>query len=75
MSQPIEKLTFVMLTGKNYHLWVRQATFRLIGRDKLELVNGERPAPIIKKKLESQQKRRRKLLENGEEITTRCAAG
>jgi gag-polypeptide of LTR copia-type len=49
MSQPIEKLTFVMLTGKNYHLWVRQATFRLIGRDKLELVNGERPAPITKK--------------------------
>jgi hypothetical protein len=37
-----------MLTDKNYHLWARQATFRLIGRGKLELVNGERLAPIPK---------------------------
>jgi gag-polypeptide of LTR copia-type len=49
MSQLIEKLTSVMLTDKNYHLWARQATFGLIGRDKLELVNGERPNPIPKK--------------------------
>jgi hypothetical protein len=50
MSQPIEKLTSVMLTGKNYHMWTRQATFGLIGRDKIELVNDERPTPISKKK-------------------------
>jgi hypothetical protein len=39
----------VILTSKNYHLWTRQATFELIGHDKLELINGERPAPISKK--------------------------
>jgi hypothetical protein len=38
-----------MLTDKNYHMWARQATFGLIARDKLELVNGERPVPIPKK--------------------------
>jgi gag-polypeptide of LTR copia-type len=30
-----------MLDGKNYHMWARQVTFGLIGRDKLEYVNGE----------------------------------
>jgi hypothetical protein len=64
-----------MLTDKNYHMWARQATFGLIARDKLELVNGERPVPIPKKKQKSQQKRRRKLRENDEEMTTRCAVG
>jgi gag-polypeptide of LTR copia-type len=49
MSQPIDKLTSMMLTGKNYHLWARQVIFGLIGRDMLELVNGERRVPILKK--------------------------
>jgi hypothetical protein len=38
----------MMLNDKNYHLWARQATFSLIGRDKLEHVNGENPIPIPK---------------------------
>jgi hypothetical protein len=42
MSQNIDKLTFVLLNGKNYYLWVRQATFGLIGRDRLKHVNGEK---------------------------------
>jgi gag-polypeptide of LTR copia-type len=63
MSQPIEKLTSVMLTGKNYHLWARQATFGLIGRDKLELVNGERPTPIPKKIGESTKEEKKALRE------------
>jgi hypothetical protein len=48
ISRNTEKLTFVMLNGKNYHLWARQATFDLIGRDKLEHVNGENPIPVPK---------------------------
>jgi hypothetical protein len=47
MSQNIEKLTSVLLNGKNYHLWIRQATFGLIGRDRLEHVNGEKPMPQL----------------------------
>jgi hypothetical protein len=47
MSQNIEKLTSVLLNGKNYHLWIRQATFGLIGRDRLEHVNGEKLMPQL----------------------------
>jgi gag-polypeptide of LTR copia-type len=47
MSQNIKKLTTVLLNGKNYHLWVRQATFGLIGRDQLEHVNGEKLKPQL----------------------------
>jgi hypothetical protein len=47
MSKNIEKLTSVLLNGKNYHLWVKQATFGLIGRDRLEHVNGEKPMPQL----------------------------
>jgi gag-polypeptide of LTR copia-type len=49
MSEPIKKLISVLQTGKNYHLWARQASFGLIGRDKLEYVNGEKPIPVPKK--------------------------
>jgi gag-polypeptide of LTR copia-type len=48
MSLDSEKLIYVMLNGKNYHLWARQATFGLIGQDKLEHVNGENPIPVLK---------------------------
>jgi hypothetical protein len=37
-----------MLNGKNHHMWARQTTFGLIGRDKLEHVNGENLIPIPK---------------------------
>jgi gag-polypeptide of LTR copia-type len=63
MSQPIEKLTSVILTGKNYHLWARQAIFGLIGRDKLELVNGERSAPFPKKSGEPTEEEKKALRE------------
>ena len=45
MSQHIERLTGVLLNGKNYHLWARQVTFGLIGRDKFEHVTGEKSKP------------------------------
>jgi gag-polypeptide of LTR copia-type len=48
MSQPIERLTSVLLTGKNYHPWTRQVTFELIGRCELEYVNGGKPGPVPK---------------------------
>jgi hypothetical protein len=34
------------LDGKIYNIWVRQATFGLIGRDKFEFVNGEIIIPV-----------------------------
>jgi gag-polypeptide of LTR copia-type len=40
-SQTTDKLTSVLLNGKNYNIWIRQATFGLIGRDKLVFANGE----------------------------------
>jgi hypothetical protein len=45
MVQTNEKLTEVMLNGKNYHSWVRQITFALIRIDKLKYVTGEMPPP------------------------------
>jgi hypothetical protein len=63
MSQPIEKLISLMPTGKNYHLWARQAIFGLIGRDKLELVNSEIPAPIPKKLGEPTEEEKKALRE------------
>jgi hypothetical protein len=36
----------VLLDGKNYNIWVTQSTFELIGRDKLEFVNGEFTIPV-----------------------------
>lgn len=46
MSQQTEKLTGILLNGKNYHLWARQATFGLDGQDKLEHIPGEKPQPV-----------------------------
>jgi hypothetical protein len=40
-TQTSDKLTSILLDGKNYNIWVRQATFGLIGRDNLEFANGE----------------------------------
>jgi hypothetical protein len=37
-----DKLTSVLLNGNNYQVWVRQATFGLISRDKLEHVTGDK---------------------------------
>jgi hypothetical protein len=31
----------VLLDDKNYNMWARQVSFGLIGRDKLEYINGE----------------------------------
>jgi gag-polypeptide of LTR copia-type len=45
-TQTSDKLTSILLDGKNYNIWVRQATFGLIGRDKLEFVNGEATIPV-----------------------------
>jgi hypothetical protein len=45
-SQTTDKLTLVLLDGKNYNICVIQATFGLIGRDKLEFVNGENTIPL-----------------------------
>jgi gag-polypeptide of LTR copia-type len=36
-----EKITSVMLNGKNFNMWARQATFGLVGRDRFEFVNGD----------------------------------
>jgi gag-polypeptide of LTR copia-type len=35
------KLTSIILDGKNYNVWAIQTSFGLIGREKLEYVNGE----------------------------------
>jgi gag-polypeptide of LTR copia-type len=45
-NQTTDKLTSVLLNGKNYNVWVSQVTFGLIGRDKLEFVNGEFNIPV-----------------------------
>jgi gag-polypeptide of LTR copia-type len=45
-TQTSDKLTSILLDGKNYNIWVRQATFGLIGRDKLKFVNGEATIPV-----------------------------
>jgi hypothetical protein len=44
-------------------LWATQATFGLIGRDKLELVNDERPIPISKKPNEPREDEKKALRE------------
>jgi hypothetical protein len=41
MTQINEKLIGVMLNDKNYHSWVRQITFFLTDRDKIEYITGE----------------------------------
>jgi gag-polypeptide of LTR copia-type len=45
-NQTVERLTSVLLDGKNYNMWARQVSFGLIGRDKLEYVNGEITKPV-----------------------------
>jgi gag-polypeptide of LTR copia-type len=45
-NQAIERLTSVLLDGKNYNMWARQVSFGLVGRDKLEYVNGEITKPV-----------------------------
>jgi gag-polypeptide of LTR copia-type len=47
MAQINEKLTVVMLNGKNYHSWVTQVTFALTDRDKVEYITGEMPKPVL----------------------------
>jgi gag-polypeptide of LTR copia-type len=58
-NQSIEKLTSVLLDGKNYNMWARQVTFGLIGRDKLEYINGEftMPVPTIRGEPTEDEKR------------------
>jgi gag-polypeptide of LTR copia-type len=46
MAQINEKLTGVMLNGKNYHSWARQITFALTVRDKVEYITGEMPISV-----------------------------
>jgi gag-polypeptide of LTR copia-type len=41
-----DKLTSVLLNGNNYQVWVRQANFGLISRDKLDHVTGDKKRPI-----------------------------
>ncbi|XP_078169457.1 uncharacterized protein LOC144563864 [Carex rostrata] len=45
MSQNHEKLTEVMLNGRNYHVWARQVTFALSDREKSDHINPENKAP------------------------------
>lgn len=45
MAHQTERLTGVLLNGKNCHLWARQVTFVLIGRDNFEHVSGEKSKP------------------------------
>jgi gag-polypeptide of LTR copia-type len=45
-NQSTEKLTSMLLDGKNYNMWARQVSFELIGRDKFEYVNGEFTMPV-----------------------------
>jgi gag-polypeptide of LTR copia-type len=45
-NQAVERLTSVLLDGKNYNMWVRQVLFRLVGRDKLEYINDEITKPV-----------------------------
>jgi gag-polypeptide of LTR copia-type len=45
-SSNLDKLTSILIDGKNYNIWARQASFGLIGREKLEYVNGEIIVPV-----------------------------
>jgi gag-polypeptide of LTR copia-type len=40
-NQSIERLTSVLLDGKNYNMWAIQVSFGLIDRYKLEYANGD----------------------------------
>jgi hypothetical protein len=46
-TQTSDKLTSILLDGKNYNICVRHAIFGLIGGDKLEFVNGETTIPVL----------------------------
>jgi hypothetical protein len=59
MSQYIERLTFVLLTSKNYHPWTRQVIFGLTCYDKLEYINSEKPASVVKKSGEPIEEKKR----------------
>jgi gag-polypeptide of LTR copia-type len=48
INQPIKRLTSVLLDDKNYSMWARQVSFGLIGKDKLEYVNGDLTMPVPK---------------------------
>jgi hypothetical protein len=41
-----DKLTSVLLNDNNYQVWVRQAIFGLISRDKFKHVTGDKKRPI-----------------------------
>jgi gag-polypeptide of LTR copia-type len=43
-----DRLTPILLDGKNYNVWAKQTSFGLIGREKLEYVNGEITMPVPK---------------------------
>ena len=45
MSQQNERLTGVLLNGKNYISWARSITFSLSGRSKLEYITGDKKKP------------------------------
>jgi gag-polypeptide of LTR copia-type len=45
-TQNTEKITSVMLNGKNFNMWARHATFGLVGRDRFEFVNGDIIMPV-----------------------------
>jgi hypothetical protein len=61
MSQTIEKLTYMLLTDKNYHILARQATFGLIDRNKLKYINDEKPI-LVPKKLDKPTEEEKKTL-------------
>jgi hypothetical protein len=66
-NQQANKLTSILLDGKNYNMWVRQASFGLIGRDKIMLiVTSQYQYP---KRLVSQPKRRRRPSESEKRMT------
>jgi gag-polypeptide of LTR copia-type len=45
-NQTVERLTSMLLDGKNYNMWAKQVSFRLDDRDKLEYVNDEITKPV-----------------------------
>jgi gag-polypeptide of LTR copia-type len=46
MSQQTEKITHIVLNGKNYMPWIHTITIGLIGRSKLVYITGEQSKPI-----------------------------
>jgi hypothetical protein len=63
ISQNTEKLTYVMLNRKNYHMWAKQAIFDFIGQDKLEHVNDENPMLVPKISGEPTEEEKRAIRE------------